>query len=72
MIAEELENDREIRDSKPREISNYVVSRWYRAPEIILMEKNYDTAVDMWSLGCVLAGMLTCICSEGSQDLVLF
>jgi hypothetical protein len=29
-------------DKKPRELSNCVVSRWYRAPEIILTQKRYD------------------------------
>ena len=39
-------------------MSNHVVSRWYRPPEIILLENSYDTAVDMWSLGCMLASMI--------------
>ena len=36
-----------------RAISSHVGSRWYRAPEISLMEPKYDTANDLWSLGCV-------------------
>jgi len=35
-----------------------VASRWYRAPEICLLQKNYGQAVDMWSTGCVLAELL--------------
>ena len=31
-----------------------VVTLWYRAPEIILGAKVYSTAIDMWSLGCIL------------------
>ena len=31
-----------------------VVTRWYRAPEISLVEKRYDQSSDMWSFGCVL------------------
>ena len=43
-----------------RSLSNKVITRWYRPPEIIMVEKNYNTAVDMWSLGCVLAEMISC------------
>jgi serine/threonine protein kinase len=32
-----------------------MVARWYRPPEIILEVSNYDTRVDIWSLGCVFA-----------------
>lgn len=32
----------------------HVGSRWYRAPEICLIENQYDQAQDIWSLGCVL------------------
>lgn len=38
-----------------RKLSGHVVTRWYRAPEIILMQKNYGHAIDMWAAGCVLA-----------------
>ena len=32
---------------------------WYRAPEILLGARNYSTPVDIWSLGCIFAEMLT-------------
>uniref|UniRef100_A0A7S0J4K8 Protein kinase domain-containing protein n=1 Tax=Calcidiscus leptoporus TaxID=127549 RepID=A0A7S0J4K8_9EUKA len=35
-----------------------VTSLWYRAPEILLGEKHYGTAVDMWSFGCIFAEWL--------------
>ncbi|KAL6047675.1 Cyclin-dependent kinase 11B [Balamuthia mandrillaris] len=35
-----------------------VVTLWYRAPELLLGEKNYSWAVDMWSVGCIFAEML--------------
>lgn len=34
-----------------------VVTLWYRAPEILLGTRSYSTAVDMWSVGCILAEM---------------
>ncbi|CAB4055752.1 CDK2 [Lepeophtheirus salmonis] len=36
-----------------------VVTLWYRAPEILLGAKTYSTPVDVWSLGCIFAEMLT-------------
>ena len=37
----------------------YVLILFYRAPEILLGGKTYDMAVDVWSLGCIFAEMLT-------------
>jgi len=38
---------------------SYICSRYYRAPELILGATNYTTAIDIWSMGCVLAELLT-------------
>ncbi|GCF00199.1 serine/threonine protein kinase, CMGC, CDC2/CDK sub [Zygosaccharomyces mellis] len=35
--------------------TSVVVTRWYRAPELVLGDKLYTTAVDMWGVGCVFA-----------------
>lgn len=40
-------------------VSRSVGSRWYRAPELLLGASRYGTASDMWSLGCVLAELLS-------------
>ncbi|XP_053414453.1 mitogen-activated protein kinase 15 isoform X2 [Nycticebus coucang] len=39
-------------------LTNYVATRWYRAPEVLLSSSWYTPGVDMWSLGCVLGEML--------------
>ncbi|SSD59606.1 probable Mitogen-activated protein kinase KSS1 [Saccharomycodes ludwigii] len=39
-------------------MTEYVATRWYRAPEIMLSFQEYSTAMDMWSCGCILAEML--------------
>ena len=39
-------------------MSSYVATRWYRAPEVILGRKRYTRAVDMWSVGCILAELV--------------
>lgn len=36
----------------------YVVTRWYRAPELLLSCVGYGAAIDVWSIGCILAEML--------------
>jgi serine/threonine protein kinase len=38
--------------------TDYVVTRWYRPPELLLMNKRYTTAVDVWSVGCIFAEMV--------------
>ncbi|XP_062974959.1 mitogen-activated protein kinase 13 [Elgaria multicarinata webbii] len=41
------------------EMTGYVVTRWYRAPEVILNWMHYNQTVDIWSVGCIMAEMLT-------------
>ncbi|CAN1221091.1 Cyclin-dependent kinase G-2 [Linum grandiflorum] len=36
-----------------------VVTLWYRAPELLLAARQYSTAVDMWSTGCIMAELLS-------------
>jgi serine/threonine protein kinase len=45
-------------DSSENEITPYLVSRFYRAPEIIL-GMPYDSAIDVWSVGCTLYELYT-------------
>ncbi|KAK7030720.1 mitogen-activated protein kinase [Favolaschia claudopus] len=40
-------------------LTEYVATRWYRAPEIMLGFREYDTAIDVWSIGCILAELLS-------------
>ncbi|RYY85389.1 hypothetical protein EON63_07485 [archaeon] len=35
-----------------------VITRWYRAPEVLLGSNQYSASVDMWSIGCIVAGMI--------------
>uniref|UniRef100_A0A8D1B628 mitogen-activated protein kinase n=1 Tax=Sus scrofa TaxID=9823 RepID=A0A8D1B628_PIG len=41
------------------EMTGYVVTRWYRAPEVILNWMRYTQTVDIWSVGCIMAEMIT-------------
>jgi serine/threonine protein kinase len=39
-------------------MTEYVATRWYRAPEIMLSWKEYTKAIDVWSVGCIFAELL--------------
>lgn len=40
-----------------RTYTHEVVTLWYRAPEVLLGSRHYNTAIDMWSVGCIFAEM---------------
>jgi mitogen-activated protein kinase 15 len=39
-------------------MTEYVATRWYRAPEILLGSQKYSKAVDVWSVGCILGELV--------------
>ncbi|XP_062858675.1 mitogen-activated protein kinase 7 [Trichomycterus rosablanca] len=39
-------------------MTEYVATRWYRAPELMLSLHHYSAAIDLWSVGCIFAEML--------------
>ena len=69
-IVNKLLDSKNFRSSKDRNLSNHVGSRWYRAPEIALVHKQYDAASDMWSAGCVIYEILRVV--QGSGKRILF
>lgn len=38
--------------------TDYVVTRWYRAPEVVLSATEYTIAIDVWAVGCILAELI--------------
>jgi len=46
---------RGIKDEEDYELTEYVVTRWYRAPEVMCSVQHYDAKIDVWSVGCILA-----------------
>jgi serine/threonine protein kinase len=40
-------------------MTEYVVTRYYRAPEIMLSNSNYSKPVDVWALGCTMAELMS-------------
>jgi serine/threonine protein kinase len=45
-------------DAKDMGLTEYVVTRWYRAPELLVENQDYTTAIDVWAVGCIFAEML--------------
>ncbi|KAJ1800953.1 cyclin-dependent kinase 5 [Coemansia sp. RSA 2399] len=42
-----------------RSYSHEVVTLWYRAPDVLMGSRQYDTSIDIWSIGCIFAEMAT-------------
>lgn len=57
-IKSRLVRTKNQRKNMKRELTGHVVTRWYRAPELILLEKDYGPAIDLWSIGCIFAELL--------------
>lgn len=54
-------------------MTGYVATRWYRAPEIMLNWMHYNQTVDIWSVGCIMAELLTgCTLFPGSDRILSF
>ena len=49
---------RNVEDEQAGILTEYVVTRWYRAPEIMLVCQEYTKAIDVWSVGCIFAELL--------------
>lgn len=43
-------------------ITDYVSTRWYRAPELLLGYTRYGFEVDIWALGCIMGVRVCCVC----------
>jgi len=54
-LARSVNSEEDVGNIK---LTDYVATRWYRAPEILLGSTKYTKAVDMWSVGCILAELI--------------
>ena len=45
-------------NDQTRDLTEYVVTRWYRAPEIMLSSQEYSKSIDIWAAGCIFGEML--------------
>lgn len=40
-------------------MTEYVSTRWYRAPELLVGSKDYDKSIDIWALGCIIPELIS-------------
>jgi len=57
-------------DALDARFTDYVVTRPYRAPELLMGSQNYTAAVDMWAAGCIFAELLAAQRPKGNAPLV--
>ena len=50
---------KEIPDFKDNSLTDYVCTRWYRAPECTLKSNSYNEKIDIWAIGCIMAELYT-------------
>ncbi len=49
-----------VHAAPPGEVyTDYVATRWYRAPELLVGDTSYGKPVDVWAIGCLFSEMLT-------------
>jgi len=49
---------RQLKNIDNAEYTEYVATRWYRAPELLVGDKNYSKPVDVWAIGCIFVELL--------------
>ena len=57
-MKQRLIKTKDQRKAITRVLTGHVTTRHYRAPEIILLEKDYGTAIDIWAAGCIFGELL--------------
>jgi serine/threonine protein kinase len=59
-MADFLDLKKNERAKASRQLTPKTMTRWYRAPEVCLTERDYNKAVDIWSLGVILSELVYC------------
>ncbi|KAK8797418.1 hypothetical protein WA158_004626 [Blastocystis sp. Blastoise] len=68
----DISRDSSASDHVNRQLTQHVVTRWYRAPEVILCEKEYNSPVDIWSVGCIMGELLQTLEPDTTKPQPLF
>ena len=64
---------REQNKNEKEDYTDYIATRWYRAPELILSESKYGNEVDFWSVGCIMGELIDgnpVFPAENDQELI--
>jgi serine/threonine protein kinase len=57
-MSDTLVDHRDERLDRKRDLTCAIMTRWYRAPEVILTDHNYNKGVDIWSVGIILGELM--------------
>lgn len=57
-VSRALQATMEEREKCERELTPHVVTRFYRAPEVILLDRNYNKKIDIWAVGAIFCELL--------------
>lgn len=57
-VSRALKRTEDDREKQDRDLTPHVVTRFYRAPEVILMDKHYSKKIDIWSIGAIFYELL--------------
>lgn len=57
---------------RKREMTSYITTRWFRAPEVILKNVHYTSAIDIWAVGCIFAEILQAQVKKPANRTALF
>ncbi|KEP65431.1 UNVERIFIED_CONTAM: cyclin-dependent kinase family 5 protein [Hammondia hammondi] len=49
---------RQLHESAAVPLTDYVATRWYRSPELLLCDPEYGKPVDMWAVGCIMGELI--------------
>jgi mitogen-activated protein kinase 1/3 len=69
LVTSLLKTQKERKEME-RELTSHVATRWYRPPELILLEKDYTSVVDIWGAGCIFAELLQMVGSCNNQQVI--
>lgn len=60
LVENQADKTNEAKMKLNRDLTRHIVTRWYRAPEVILItqDRKYLPAIDMWSMGCIMSELL--------------
>ena len=57
-LKNRLIKSKDMRKNIKRELTGHVVTRWYRAPELILGDTSYGKPIDIWAVACIMGELI--------------
>lgn len=74
VYSETMKNIKAVRTSiqnRESRLSTHIATRLYRSPEVIIYEKHYHKAMDIWSVGVIMGDLFSYLCLDSNEPLDL-